>query len=81
MKPKPEFTTDQTNDFLIETINKSLTEFCFGEHKGEMKYPISLSSSTIKVAANTYQFNMQVSAQKDANGIIKTLRINVFPVE
>ena len=81
MKQKPEFTTDQTNEFLIETINKSLTEFCFGEYKSEMKYPISLSSSTIKVASNTYKFNMQVSAQKDANGIIKSLRLNVFPVE
>lgn len=71
------FSTDKENEQIIETITKTLHNFCFGEYKNEPNYPITLTNTKITSAAGEMKFNISCKLHKNKEGMLRHVLMTI----
>lgn len=71
------FNADEENEQIIETIIKTLNNFCFGEYKDEPNYPIALTNTKITSATGVMEFNISCKLQKNKEGMLSHVMVSI----
>lgn len=72
------FSADEENEHIIETITKTLNNFCFGEYKNEVNYPITLTNTKITSAAGETEFNISCKLHKNKEGMLRQVVVTIW---
>lgn len=71
------FSVDEENQHIIDSITKTLNNFCFGEYKDEPNYPITLTNTNISSPAGVMKFNILCKLHKNKEGRLKKVMVSI----
>lgn len=71
------FSVDEENQHIIDSITKTLNNFCFGEYKDEPNYPIALTNTKITSPAGVMEFNILCKLHKNKEGMLRHVIVSI----
>lgn len=71
------FSADEENEQIIETITKTLNNFCFGVYKDQTNYPITLTNTKITFPAGEMEFNISCKLHKNKEGMLRHVMVTI----
>ncbi len=74
---KNEFSIDEKNEQFIRAINFHLNDFSFEKYKNKLRYPVSVTRTSVNIEDRQLNFSISCRLSKDDNGVLKDCTIYI----